>query len=325
MKESILNKILGIVLLIFVTKTFSIFAVASDSTLRSPADSVLKRSAKETGKLFFWEVSSDKNVIYILGSVHYAKASMYPLDPSVLSAYKKCQKVVVESDETDPNIENRTIEFMEKNVGIPSEETLDDYLSDVEIKTLEKMLPEDLPYEYAKFLRPWYLGIILVDKFVEESDYKSNLGIDLHFTLKAKNEQKEILSLEEPETAMQALIPEVWGEEIELLKEMLQEDFDYQEYFDKLFDLWNKGDAEGLYQLIVIDEINKSIASRNFIIRLNNDRNIAWIPKIEGFLKSDVLHFVIMGAGHTLGDEGVINLLSDKGYRVRRFDKTISE
>ena len=275
--------------------------------------------------MFFWEVSSEKNVIYILGSVHYAKASIYPLDPSVVSAYKKCQKVVVESDVTDPNIENRIMEFMEKNGVLSSEETLDDYLSDVEIKTLEKMLPESLPYEHAKFMRPWVLGITLIDNLLEENGYSSNLGIDLHFTLKAKKEQKEILTLEEPETAMQALIPEVWEEEVELLKMMLQEDFDYQEYFDKLFDLWNKGDAEESYQLTVIDQINKNIASRNLIKRLNNDRNIAWIPKIEGFLKSDVPHFVIIGEMHTLGDEGVINLLSNKGYRVRRFDKTILE
>ena len=325
MKDSISNKILGIILLIFVAKTFSIFAVASDSTLQSSVDSVLKRSAKETGKLFFWEVRSDKNVIYILGSVHYAKASMYPLDPSVVSAYKICQKVVVEADVTDPNVENRVSLFMEKNGDIPSEETLDDYLSAVEIKTLEKMLPEELPYEYAKFMRPWVLGITLLDNLFEENGYSATLGIDLHFTLKAKNEQKEILTLEEPETAMQALIPEVWGEEVEILKMMLQEDVYCQEYFDKLFDLYNKGDGEGLYQLTVSHEISKSIASRKLIKKLNNDRNIAWIPKIEGYLKSDVPHFVIMGAMHTLRDEGVINLLSDKGYRVRRFDKTILE
>ena len=48
-------------------------------------------------------------------------------------------------------------------------------------------------------------------------------------------------------------------------------------------------------------------------------------PKIEGFLNRDVSHFVIMGAMHTLRDEGVLNLLSDKGYRVHRLDKTSSK
>ena len=105
MKDSILNKILEIVVLIFILQIFSNFAVASDSSLRSLANSVLKRSAKETGKVFFWEVSSDKNVIYTLGSFDIAKASMYPLDPSILKAYKQSEKLALESDINDPDVQ----------------------------------------------------------------------------------------------------------------------------------------------------------------------------------------------------------------------------
>ncbi|MEZ4938223.1 MAG: TraB/GumN family protein [Crocinitomicaceae bacterium] len=44
-------------------------------------------------------------------------------------------------------------------------------------------------------------------------------------------------------------------------------------------------------------------------------RNKAWIPKIEEFAKSGQ-NFIAVGAAHLVGDEGVINLLREKGYTL---------
>ena len=46
------------------------------------------------------------------------------------------------------------------------------------------------------------------------------------------------------------------------------------------------------------------------------ERNKAWVPKIEEFLKRDKNVVVIVGAGHLVGKQGVINLLQLKGYRA---------
>ena len=334
MNNLIIKKLWGILLLVGISQIFTNgVVVASDSTLLSSADSVSNRSAKETGKLFFWEVVSDKTVVYILGSVHVAKASMYPLDPSILKAYKQCAKIVVESDITDPEVQKKVMAFMQKNGQIVSGKTLEDYLSAIEIKAFKTMLPASLPYENAKRMRPWILQMNLALLLSLEYGYDPNLGLDMHFAKKAKEEQKPLLSLENPETVLLTMASLEWEEEMDLMRVMIRDSIqektnfkkEMKEEFDYLFDLWKKGDVEGLYKIAVVDEINKSPISKKLIKRLNNDRNIAWIPKIETYLKSDVPHFVIMGAMHPLGDEGVINLLSDKGYRVRQFDKTISK
>ncbi len=44
-------------------------------------------------------------------------------------------------------------------------------------------------------------------------------------------------------------------------------------------------------------------------------RNKAWIPKIEAFCKEGQI-FIAVGAAHLVGDEGVINLLREKGYTL---------
>jgi uncharacterized protein YbaP (TraB family) len=40
--------------------------------------------------------------------------------------------------------------------------------------------------------------------------------------------------------------------------------------------------------------------------------------KIEEFLKTGQTYFVVVGAGHLIGDKGIIELLRRKGYRVQQ-------
>ena len=50
------------------------------------------------------------------------------------------------------------------------------------------------------------------------------------------------------------------------------------------------------------------------------DRNIKMSQKIEGFLKSDKVHFVVVGAGHMVGDKGIVSLLKNaKKYKIKQF------
>ncbi len=49
---------------------------------------------------------------------------------------------------------------------------------------------------------------------------------------------------------------------------------------------------------------------------LITNRNYAMTEKIEGFLKTDKNYFVVVGAGHVIGEEGIVALLRKKAYRV---------
>ena len=48
------------------------------------------------------------------------------------------------------------------------------------------------------------------------------------------------------------------------------------------------------------------------------DRNNAWLPKIEAMVKSREVEFVLVGALHLAGDDGLLALLVARGYRVRQ-------
>jgi len=49
--------------------------------------------------------------------------------------------------------------------------------------------------------------------------------------------------------------------------------------------------------------------------RLLTDRNRAWVPAVEKLLQGDRDAIVIVGAGHLVGKESVVELLARKGFK----------
>jgi hypothetical protein len=43
------------------------------------------------------------------------------------------------------------------------------------------------------------------------------------------------------------------------------------------------------------------------------------VSKIEDYLKGKGIYFVIVGAGHMIGEKGIVETLRKKGYRVEQF------
>jgi uncharacterized protein YbaP (TraB family) len=53
---------------------------------------------------------------------------------------------------------------------------------------------------------------------------------------------------------------------------------------------------------------------------INVDRNHAWLPQVQAMLDDEASDetMVVVGALHLLGDDGLVQLLRKKGYRVER-------
>ena len=47
-------------------------------------------------------------------------------------------------------------------------------------------------------------------------------------------------------------------------------------------------------------------------------RNLAWLVEVERLMAGDEDALIIVGAGHLYGEDGLPQLLSQKGYRVER-------
>ena len=64
--------------------------------LLAPLAGFGQASAQE--KSFLWKVRSEKNSVYILGSIHFLKKESYPLKKSIEQAFDAVSKLVLEID-----------------------------------------------------------------------------------------------------------------------------------------------------------------------------------------------------------------------------------
>ena len=49
--------------------------------------------------------------------------------------------------------------------------------------------------------------------------------------------------------------------------------------------------------------------------RLFDDRNHAMTDKLTGYLRQGGSYFVVVGAGHLVGEQGIVRLLEKRGYK----------
>jgi len=88
----------------------------------------------------------------------------------------------------------------------------------------------------------------------------------------------------------------------------------YPEIMGKLVNAWETGDVAVLDQMV---NQNKE-ADRENHEALFSRRNTRWLPEIERLAHENGNFLVVVGAGHLVGDDGVVAQLRRAGYSVRQ-------
>jgi hypothetical protein len=141
-------------------------------------------------------------------------------------------------------------------------------------------------------------------------------GIDKHFLKKAENKEK-IVELESIDyqinllsgfsDAQQELFLVSAFRDLELLKGEINE----------ILKAWNTGDTKTIESFV-----SKSLQDDPRMLpiyeKLVFERNKSMASKIEGYLKTKEHYFVIVGAAHLVGKDGIIEILKKKGYLVEQ-------
>ena len=266
--------------------------------------------------LFLWEVTSNSNKVYLFGSIHLAKPSMYPLPAPVEKAFADSAKLVVE---TNPN-ELEQIELQQKLLSegmYPGNETLDSHVDKKLLMELKEYLQQhNIPYATLAKFKPGLVGLNLTIMRLVQMGFKPELGIDKYFMDKAKSLKKPILQLETP------------GEQIDLLLGLPNDSLMLQytlasmgqleKMMNQMVSAWEQGDTKTIKQLMVDEMVKEYPETREVMAKFIDDRNFRMADKISGFLSDKEPHFVVVGAGHLVGKQGLPSLLLAKGFKVKQ-------
>jgi len=291
--------ILGIIMFVFV---FNQVAIS-------------KELEKDNKQLYLWEYKSQKSKVYILGSIHALKKDIYPLNSKIENAFNESNNLILEmiSDSLSPL-------DMLTQINYDDGSELKDNISKENYKLIEKYAERySLPASYYKNMKVWFLLMNFMMAELEKNGYSSEWGIESHFTAKAKLKSMPIHQLESPLVQLQYL-KEFEKASDEYLTYSLENLEQSSLSLDTLSKAWINGKDE-----IVIDMIQGIEENYPEIKLINekiiNERNRNMANKIEQFLESENNYFIIVGSGHLIGKENIIEILNSKGIIFNRVSK----
>ncbi len=290
-------------------------AASVEKTLDSTAQAPTKQVA--AGKNFAWRISKGKQRGYLMGSIHFGKASMYPLPVTLLNAFKGSDALVVEANVVDAD-QNMLAQTMMSG-GVYSDGT-----------TLKKVLDADtwgklnvtstslgIPVSMLEGMRPWFASMTLTALALKGIGLNEEFGIDRHFLDSAKKQRKPIRELESVEQQLALLSGLSQKVQIGMLQQTLKDVENAKAYFDTMLTSWQTGNLQALDK-VVADGVKKSPVGDEINRLMITDRNIAMAKGVDAMLRGGCNCFVVVGAAHLGGEKGMIKLLQAKGYKAEQ-------
>ncbi|WP_444931687.1 TraB/GumN family protein [Microbulbifer sp. SSSA002] len=274
-------------------------------------------SAAESDKGIFWKASKDGKTVYLLGSIHLATEDFYPLREKIEQAYSRSDAIAVEADilaaEGDPLLQQR---IMMESV-YQGERTLKDELPPELYDQLKSwMQKRNMPEAMFIRQRPAIAMISMSMLEMQAHGLNPELGIDRHFLLKAKKDGKSILELEGVLQQFQML--NGLENPALLLQQTLEQIEDISSFLPQITSAWKKGDSDTLNRLIILDSLTENPEYKSLYDTLFFDRNKKMAEKIALKGPNHKSLFVIVGAGHLVGERSVLEFLGDSGYQLER-------
>lgn len=269
--------------------------------------------AKTDRHFLMWKVTSPTNTVYLFGSIHVGDSGLYPLPKAVESAFAASKVLAVEFNVKNVDMLHMA-KLMQEYGMYANGETLSQHLPKETADALEQFCSKNsVPTIMLNNVKPWVAAITVIAFASKAAGEDPELGIDMHFL----NEVKEPQRIDEMESAdfqISVLSSASEQEQEELLAASLKQADKFKDQIQKMQQAYISGDTASFEKLVKEEESGP----KTLMKKLLDDRNVTMAQRVEQYLKGKDTSFVVVGAGHIIGDKGIVKLLEAKGYHVER-------
>ena len=171
--------------------------------------------------------------------------------------------------------------------------------------------------EVFQMFEPWFVGLTISLIEMDKQGLDPKIGLDMHFIGRAEKTSKPTSGLEKGSEQIAVFDGMSKTEQLQFLEESLNEAQNAKVEIDKLHAAWRRGDAAALLDEMA-DDMRRDYPQ--LYRKINVARNDAWVPKLQRMLDDETTDdtLVVVGALHLLGEDGVVEKLRAKGYKVER-------
>ena len=263
-------------------------------------------------KGLIWKVERGTRSGWLVGSLHLLTADAYPLPPALDTAFAAADVLVEEANPEELKTPAAAMQLVAKAMYPPGT-TLQSQVSKETFDKIAKRAEKiGLPIDRLQPFKPWMVALTLVGLELQKGGFDPGLGLDQHFLNRAPGAGKQVRTLE---TAMQqidfleSLSPQLQEGLVEASLEGAETEL---AQVQRIAAAWKAGETAPIERLLLTDM--KSVDNAVYETLLVG-RNRRWVPQIEDCL-SQKRCFVVVGAAHLVGPDGLVTMLRAKGYTV---------
>lgn len=261
-----------------------------------------------------WLVEQEDAKLYMLGSVHLLPDNVNWYEGLVEQVVSQGDEVVFEVHLT-PQKEAQSVQIVMENGLFTNGDTLKNHLNDDDYNNLVSTSQSlGLSAATISTFKPWYASLLLSVSAITQQGWDPESGVDKYIEDIASRAGIEISELESVQSQMATLYDHPLDVQTAMLKDTLVQLKDIRAITLEMVDAWASGDLERMNAAF----LEPMKEQEELYAKLVVQRNRNWIPVIEGLLKKDQTTLVVAGVAHFIGDDGVVGMLENKGYKLKR-------
>ena len=250
-----------------------------------------------------WRLDS-KEDFFVLGAVHAADDSIYPLDPRIDDAYRNAKVVAFE---TNPEVPLEILAYQD----LPAHRTFADLVSTSTLRLLKQTANQlDLVQKPLLKQKPWSCALDIKFAALAKGGFKSERAVDLMFWEKAKADKRETVPLEPSghlSSQLDSLDSRTQEAYLTYVLENLEQDV---RSYPEVLSAWKDGDLETLERLL--QEKMRGTLPEMFQT-LYMERNRLWLTELLKLTERPEPVLTIVGTAHLLGAGGLVELFKEAG------------
>ena len=265
-------------------------------------------TVQKNNNSLLWKISGNglTKPSFLFGTFHLLCKEDIHFSNQLRKAVSDCGEIYMELDMDDPSTMLSAMMYM----NMRGDTSLSDLYSPKEYERLKNYFSDTLkmPLALLQKTKPYFLVALLYPRMMNCS---SPAGVEEELVKLAKEDKKEIQGLETMrfQASVFDSIPYQWQAK-ELLKNIDSFSVNKNE-FETMLGFYKTQNLDSIKTMIGKSEFN----SDKYDDLLLNNRNKNWVIKLDTIMKKESV-FVAVGAGHLVGEQGLISLLKKQGYTV---------
>lgn len=261
-----------------------------------------------------WKITKGDKFFYLGGTVHFLSASDHPLPKEFEFAYQNSEKLIFETDIVKIKTPESQQKFL-RAMLFDSKRTLMDELDPRTFNELKNFLAgRQISIENFLSFQPWAVGLTISVLEYRRMGMKTEYGVEEYFNMKVSLDKKQRGYLESVDEQLSFLLSMADVESNLMINHTLRDLKLLPSYLEFLKNSWRKGDIEAVTKHSSIVQMKSEFPSLYNTLIVN--RNNRWMKHLLKLNDNDIIEFVLVGALHLNGEEGLLSQLENEGFGI---------